>query len=114
MIVCELMLEGSEGLHPIPSTVVSRMFVSQSSIRPLLVVLLLTVVSFLLSNFLLPNAEACPFCNAVSQTLRQEMGSMDAVVIVTSLQDDTTRNKETGEVLMKVEVVPRRWLDRIS
>ena len=30
---------------------------------------------------------------------------MDAVVIATSLQDDTTRNKETGEVLMKVEVV---------
>ena len=105
MIVCEFLLEGSEGLHPIPCTVVSRMFVSQSSIRPLLVVLLLTVASFLLSNFLLPNAEACPFCNAVSQTLRQEMGSMDAVVIATSLQDDTTRNKETGEVLMKVEVV---------
>ena len=33
------------------------------------------------------------------------MSSMDAVVIATSLQDDTTRNKETGEVLMKVEVV---------
>jgi hypothetical protein len=94
------MLQGSEGLHPIPCTVVYRMFVSQSSIRPLLVILLLTVGSFSGSI-----AEACPFCNAVSQTLRQEMGSMDAVVIATSLQDDTTRNKETGEVLMKVEVV---------
>jgi hypothetical protein len=76
------------------------MFVSQSSIRPLLVALLLIVGSF--SGLV---AEACPFCNAVSQTLRQEMGSMDAVVIATSLQNDMTRNKETGEVLMKVEAV---------
>jgi len=30
---------------------------------------------------------------------------MDAVVIATSLQNDLTRNKETGEVLMKVEAV---------
>jgi len=30
---------------------------------------------------------------------------MDAVVIATSLQNDMTRNKETGEVLMKVEAV---------
>ena len=94
------MLKGSESLHPFPCTLVNRMFVSQFSIRPLIVVLLLAVGSFSGSI-----AEACPFCNAVSQTLRQEMGSMDAVVIATSLQDDTTRNKETGEVLMKVEVV---------
>lgn len=45
---------------------------------------------------------ACPFCNAVSQTLRQEMSAMDAVVIATALESDATRNKETGEVAMKV------------
>ena len=94
------MLKGSEGLHPFPCTLVYRMFVSQSSIRPFLVAFLVTAGS--LSGSM---AEACPFCNAVSQTLRQEMGSMDAVVIATSLQNDMTRNKETGEVLMKVEAV---------
>jgi hypothetical protein len=52
-----------------------------------------------------PVAMACPFCNAVSQTLRQEMSAMDAVVIATATQDDLTRNKEAGEVMMKVEQV---------
>lgn len=47
-------------------------------------------------------AAACPFCNAVSQTLRQEMEAMDAVVIATSLDSDLTRNRETGQVRMKV------------
>ncbi len=51
------------------------------------------------------NVAACPFCNAVSQTLRQEMAAMDAVVIATAIQSDLTRNKETGEVMMKVEKV---------
>ncbi|QDT08092.1 hypothetical protein [Planctomycetes bacterium K23_9] len=51
------------------------------------------------------NAVACPFCNAVSQTLRQEMEVMDAVVIATAMQSDATRNKETGEILMKIDVV---------
>ena len=50
-------------------------------------------------------ATACPFCNAVSQTLRQEMGAMDAVVIATALQSDAQRDKESGEVLMKIEYV---------
>src|SRR6056297_875219 len=50
-------------------------------------------------------AAACPFCNAVSQTLRQEMSAMDAVVIAEALQDDLTRDKETGEILMKVHKV---------
>ncbi len=50
-------------------------------------------------------AKACPFCNAVSQTLRQEMSAMDAVVIGTAQQGDDTRNKETGEVLMRIEQV---------
>lgn len=50
-------------------------------------------------------ASACPFCNAVSQTLRQEMETMDAVVIATALHGDTTRNPDTGEVAMKIEKV---------
>lgn len=48
---------------------------------------------------------ACPFCNAVSQTLRQEMSVMDAVIIATATQSDMTRDKESGEVMMKVEKV---------
>ncbi|QDT08055.1 hypothetical protein K227x_64850 [Rubripirellula lacrimiformis] len=50
-------------------------------------------------------SQACPFCNAVSQTLRQEMAAMDAVVIATATQSDLTRNKDTGEISMKVDVV---------
>jgi hypothetical protein len=50
-------------------------------------------------------AVACPFCNAVSQTLRQEMAAMDAVVIGSSLQDASQRDIETGKVRMKVEHV---------
>lgn len=48
---------------------------------------------------------ACPFCNAVSQTLRQEMATMDAVVIATAIDSDLTRNRETGEVRMKIDRV---------
>jgi len=44
---------------------------------------------------------ACPFCSAVSQTIRQEMGVMDAVIIAEST-DQSVRNEETGEVKMKV------------
>lgn len=69
--------------------------------------ILLTLLAFLLA-FSGPTTRsvlACPFCNAVSQTLRQEMAAMDAVVIATATQSDLTRNKETGEVLMKVEKV---------
>ena len=76
------------------------MLVSHSPIR-LTVVALLILFAAISSSL----AWACPFCNAVSQTLRQEMAAMDAVVIATSLQSDLTRNKETGEVLMKVEKV---------
>jgi len=47
----------------------------------------------------------CPFCNAVSQTLRQEMAAMDAVVIASSLQDASQRDAETGKIRMKVEKV---------
>jgi hypothetical protein len=46
-------------------------------------------------------AVACPFCSAVSQTIRQEMGVMDAVVIAQSTSA-SVRNEETGEVVMNV------------
>ncbi len=57
-------------------------------------------------------ATACPFCNALSQTLRQEMEAMDAVVIATAMQSDATRNRETGQILMKVDVVLKgdQWI----
>lgn len=48
---------------------------------------------------------ACPFCNAVSQTLRQEMAAMDAVVIASATQSSLTRNADTGEVSMKIESI---------
>ena len=49
-----------------------------------------------------PIANACPFCTAVSQTIRQEMKAMDAVVIAEVVDDETTRNSKTGAVRMKV------------
>ncbi|KAA1260721.1 hypothetical protein LF1_32620 [Rubripirellula obstinata] len=48
---------------------------------------------------------ACPFCSAVSQTLRQEMEVMDAVVIASCTQSDVTRNHSTGETTMRIEKV---------
>lgn len=45
---------------------------------------------------------ACPFCSAASQPLREEMKVMDSVIIATALDSDLTRNKEDGEVRMKV------------
>ena len=48
---------------------------------------------------------ACPFCSAVSQTLRQEMEVMDAVVIASATQGDAARNRTTGEVAMQIEKV---------
>ncbi len=54
---------------------------------------------------IITTARACPFCSAVSQTLRQEMEVMDAVVIATAVQGDLTRDKDSGQVLMKIEKV---------
>lgn len=51
------------------------------------------------------SVQACPFCSAVSQTLRQEMATMDAVVIATAVEGPTARNAETGDVQMKIEKV---------
>lgn len=44
---------------------------------------------------------ACPFCSAVSQTIRQEIGVMDAVVLAETTLE-SIRNEESGEVKMKV------------
>lgn len=44
---------------------------------------------------------ACPFCTAVSQTLRQEMATMDAVVIAEATTE-SQRDAETGEVPLRV------------
>lgn len=44
---------------------------------------------------------ACPFCSAVSQTIRQESEVMDAVLIAEAT-DKSVRNEETGAVEFKV------------
>lgn len=63
----------------------------------------------LAATCLLPQSigSACPFCSAVSQTIRQETAAMDAVVIASAAQSDITRNPETGLIRMKVENVIR-------
>jgi hypothetical protein len=66
------------------------------------------VIAVLLSLcVLLPSTplRACPFCSAVSTTLRQEMEVMDAVVIATVVEGAGPRNEDTGEVTMKIEKV---------
>ena len=73
--------------------------------RPNAVVAGLMVASVLAISCGFKEAVACPFCNAVSQTLRQEMAVMDAVVIATSVKGNTSRNEETGEVRMTIETV---------
>ncbi|WP_235034091.1 hypothetical protein [Roseiconus lacunae] len=52
-----------------------------------------------------PIASACPFCESVQQTIRQQSETMDAVVIASSLDGELTRNLTTGVVKMKVEKV---------
>ncbi|QDV67227.1 hypothetical protein Poly24_09200 [Rosistilla carotiformis] len=49
------------------------------------------------------NLLACPFCTAVSQTLRQEMASMDAVVVAEATE--AIEPSDTGEVELTVKVV---------
>lgn len=46
-------------------------------------------------------ADACPFCNAVSQTIRQEMEAMDAAVIAESIAGPVV-DVQSGEVPMRV------------
>ncbi len=62
---------------------------------------LLLIAGLLTFGFGIKPVLACPFCSAVSQTLRQEMEAMDAVVIAEATAD-SIRNEETGEVLLKV------------
>lgn len=47
------------------------------------------------------SALACPFCSAVSQTLRQEIEMMDAVVIAEAIPGEE-RDADTGQVKLKV------------
>ncbi len=68
----------------------------------MMIIAIVAVASFTQTRML---ARACPFCSAVSQTLRQEMEVMDAVVIATAVQGDLTRDKESGQVRMKIEKV---------
>ena len=46
---------------------------------------------------------ACPFCESVQQTIRQQSLTMDAVVIASSLEGELTRNLQTGIEKMKIE-----------
>jgi hypothetical protein len=46
-------------------------------------------------------ALACPFCSAVSQTLRQEMAVMDAIAIAEATSE-SVRDETTGKVRLKV------------
>ncbi|MCO8123612.1 hypothetical protein NHH03_17840 [Stieleria sp. TO1_6] len=60
---------------------------------------------WLLAGWMAVPAAACPFCESVQQTIRQQSLTMDAVVIASSLDSDLTKNLTTGVVKMKVEVV---------
>lgn len=50
-------------------------------------------------------AVACPFCESVQQTIRQQSLTMDAVAIASCLDGELTRNLTTGVVKMKIEKV---------
>ncbi|MEM0926582.1 MAG: hypothetical protein AAGJ83_11130, partial [Planctomycetota bacterium] len=50
-------------------------------------------------------AVACPFCESVQQTIRQQSMTMDAVAIASSLNGEATRNLTTGAVRMRIEKV---------
>jgi hypothetical protein len=50
-------------------------------------------------------AAACPFCESVQQTIRQQSETMDAVAIASSLDGESTRDLKTGVVQMKIEQV---------
>lgn len=61
---------------------------------------ILLVFSVIMGSWLKP-VLACPFCSAVSQTIRQEIGVMDAVVLAETTLE-SIRNEESGEVKMRV------------
>ena len=74
----------------------------RSDMKPPIIAIITALLVFL-SYF--AETIACPFCSAVSQTLRQEMEVMDAVVIASCTQSDATRNRSTGETAMRIEKV---------
>ncbi|MCC9599144.1 hypothetical protein LOC67_01130 [Stieleria sp. JC731] len=65
----------------------------------------LTVIASMLAIAIGPMVAACPFCESVQQTIRQQSETMDAVVIASCLDGESTRNLTTGVVKMKVEKV---------
>jgi hypothetical protein len=66
---------------------------------------LLFLLAALCATQLMGVAAACPFCESVQQTIRQQSMSMDAVAIASSLDSGLTRNGSTGVVKMKIETV---------
>ncbi|MEM9586836.1 MAG: hypothetical protein AAGA03_06110 [Planctomycetota bacterium] len=65
---------------------------------------ILSLVAIGFATLATPGA-ACPFCSAVSQTIRQEMEVMDAVAVASCLDTDLSRDTRTGEVRMKIDRV---------
>lgn len=85
-----------------PQTLPSRRFASIQTMP------LLLAAAVLVTALIVPlggGAAACPFCESVQQTIRQQSITMDAVVIASSLDGELTRNLSTGVVKMKIEIV---------
>jgi len=74
-------------------------FCSKNNMKRLISTISLALLMGLLARVSL--LIACPFCSAVSQTLRQEMGVMDAVAIAEATVE-SVRNEETGRVKLRV------------
>ncbi|MEM6365027.1 MAG: hypothetical protein AAF539_05610 [Planctomycetota bacterium] len=72
----------------------------------LVAILSITITGWLSSNF----AIACPFCSAVSQTLRQEMQTMDSVVVATAMGGAVSRDPSTGAVRMRIDGVLKPFI----
>ncbi|MEO1618057.1 MAG: hypothetical protein AAFV88_19545 [Planctomycetota bacterium] len=62
-------------------------------------------MAILMAGCVALGAAACPFCESVQQTIRQQSLTMDAVVIASCLDSEATRNLTTGVVKMKIENV---------
>jgi hypothetical protein len=73
---------------------------SRDLIMKRIIVLLLGCLSIVLPTTT-RQALACPFCSAVSQTLRQEMAVMDAIAIAEATSE-SVRDETTGKVKLKV------------
>lgn len=75
--------------------------------RPRAIARGLTFALGILLTLLPTAAQACPFCESVQQTIRQQSLTMDAVVIASSVDSQLTRNLDTGIVKMKIHQVLR-------